>query len=175
MLLTGLWKWKWWRTARVMRLTNNAAPSVWHKHRSTLGFLLVFFCNRTLTTAYKREVDQWSLVPSSTTIAKFPSGERPTHVMFFVVETGNVSDVLLEDREEENSFMHHAVQSPSLSFFSDLQVGVLHSKPGLKPLHIRALTSLIMTYFFRSKTETLFPTGLTTALPSLEKFKFPWR
>lgn len=40
-------------------------------------------------------------VPSSTTIAKFPSAERPTHVMFFVVEMGNVSDVLLYDKERK--------------------------------------------------------------------------
>lgn len=26
-LLTGLWKWKWWRMARVRRLTSRAAPS----------------------------------------------------------------------------------------------------------------------------------------------------
>lgn len=30
-----------------------------------------------------------------------------------------------------------------------------------------------MAYFFRSKIETLFPTGLITALPSLEKLRFP--
>lgn len=29
------------------------------------------------------------------------------------------------------------------------------------------------THFFRSNTETLFPTGLMVALPSLEKFRFP--
>lgn len=36
-------------------------------------------------------------------------------------------------------------------------------------------TDLITTYFFRSNTETLFPTGLTTAFPSLEKLRFPCR
>ena len=30
-----------------------------------------------------------------------------------------------------------------------------------------------VAYFFRSKIETLFPTGLITALPSLEKLRFP--
>lgn len=44
--------------------------------------------------------------PSSTTMARFPSGERPTQVMFLVVDNGKVSEVLLEDREgqAERSF-----------------------------------------------------------------------
>lgn len=42
-------------------------------------------------------------MPSSTRTAKAPSGERPTLVMFLVVETGNVSDVLLEDTDK-NTF-----------------------------------------------------------------------
>ena len=35
-------------------------------------------------------------------MARPPSGERPTQVMFLVVENGRVSDALLE-REEENT------------------------------------------------------------------------
>lgn len=31
------------------------------------------------------------------------------------------------------------------------------------------------THFFRSNTDTRFPTGLITAFPSLEKLRFPWR
>lgn len=41
--------------------------------------------------------------PSSTTIATFPSGDTPTHVMFFVVEMGSVSDVLLRMEEKTSA------------------------------------------------------------------------
>lgn len=43
MLLTGLWKWKWWRTARVMRLTNNAAPSVTQTQKHIWVFVVCLF------------------------------------------------------------------------------------------------------------------------------------
>lgn len=33
-------------------------------------------------------------------MATLPSGDTPTHVMFFVVEMGNVSDVLLRTEEK---------------------------------------------------------------------------
>jgi len=35
-------------------------------------------------------------IPSSTSMARFPSGETPKQVMFFVVDTGKVSDRLLK-------------------------------------------------------------------------------
>lgn len=38
---------------------------------------------------------------SSTSIARFPSGERPTQVMFLAVDTGSVSDLLLLERERD--------------------------------------------------------------------------
>lgn len=87
------------------------------------------------------------LLPSSTTIAKLPSGETPTQVMFLVVETGNVSDVLLK-----------IIIKKYLTTYSTERV---YFTP--------------RTYFFRLKTEIRFPTGLITALPSVEKFRFPWR
>jgi hypothetical protein len=40
-------------------------------------------------------------------MARPPSGERPTQVMFFTVENGRVSDELLE-REEKNT-LHQCV------------------------------------------------------------------
>ena len=39
-----------------------------------------------------------TLLPSSTRMARFPSGEMPTHAMFFVVDTGSVSDWLLQGK-----------------------------------------------------------------------------
>lgn len=39
-------------------------------------------------------------LPSSTNIARFPLGDKPTQVMFFVVEMGNVSEVLLGVQEK---------------------------------------------------------------------------
>lgn len=42
-----------------------------------------------------------SLSPSSTTTARFPSGDRPTQVMFLVVERGKVSEVLLLDTNQQ--------------------------------------------------------------------------
>lgn len=41
-----------------------------------------------------------SCSPSSTTTARFPSGDRPTQVMFLAVEMGRVSEVLLEDTRQ---------------------------------------------------------------------------
>lgn len=46
--------------------------------------------------------------PSSTTIATFPSGETPTQVMFFVVEMGSVSDVLLRMEEKTSANFCHS-------------------------------------------------------------------
>lgn len=41
-------------------------------------------------------------------MATLPSGDTPTHVMFFVVEMGNVSDVLLRTEEKmSKSFDSH--------------------------------------------------------------------
>ena len=88
---------------------------------------------------------QSCILPSSTTTAMFPSGERPTHVMFFVVETGKVSDVLLEERNEEinvaltvmlmmvNLHLGYHQVSPSCIIYIvsllqlDLQAGLQHS------------------------------------------------
>lgn len=57
----------------------------------TLGF-----CSR---PSPEEDLNCKYFVPSSTTIARLPSGERPTQVIFFVVENGNVSDVLLQGRD----------------------------------------------------------------------------
>lgn len=46
--------------------------------------------------------------PSSTTIATFPSGDTPTQVMFFVVEMGSVSDVLLRMEEKTPANFCHS-------------------------------------------------------------------
>lgn len=35
-------------------------------------------------------------IPSSISMARFPSGEIPKQLMFFVVDTGKVSDLLLK-------------------------------------------------------------------------------
>lgn len=94
--------WDWPATLHRLCDTNTEA------HRD----FCCFICNRTLTpaevliiTPYNKmfHSHQRNFLPSSTTIAKFPSGDRPTHVMFFVVETGNVSDVLLKDKEKKKS------------------------------------------------------------------------
>lgn len=75
-----------------------------------------WFYDETLTSAYVKLLADITrgaeFSPSSTTIAKFPSGERPTHAMFFVVETGNVSDVLLEEVKKKRLI-------PDLFFFYD--------------------------------------------------------
>lgn len=151
-------------------------------------WLMLKFLYHTLVKDWQR-----CILPSSTTTAMFPSGERPTHVMFFVVETGNVSDVLLEERKEEiNQFCfdlyaydgeltfttrshHHALFTfVSLATWFAGRASVQHPGDNINDSPY-IFMYLIMTYFFRSKTETLFPTGLITALPSLEKLKFPWR
>lgn len=50
-------------------------------------------------------------------MATFPSGDTPTHVMFFVVDMGNVSDVLLMMEEK----------TPK-SFYSQKRKNILHQK-----------------------------------------------
>lgn len=75
--------------------TDQQRRSICDTNRHTFGFL---------QSGDQEKVVLATVSPSSTTIAKFPSGERPTQVMFLVVDTGKVSEVLLENRGGEMAF-----------------------------------------------------------------------
>lgn len=72
----------------MTRLTNSAAPSGRQTDRQT----------GTSSASDPLHLVLAPVSPSSTTMARFPSGDRPTQVMFLAVDTGNVSDVLLGNR-----------------------------------------------------------------------------
>lgn len=63
---------------------------------------MTFF--NTGSTCHDRKKYAWRMVdfpiPSSISMARFPSGETPKQVMFFVVDTGKVSDRLLKKYEK---------------------------------------------------------------------------
>lgn len=65
--------------------------------------------------------------PSSTRMARFPSGDRPTQVMFLLVDTGRVSDVLLGNRRTNETTNPPRVTIKSSHVFNhDLLLQVEH-------------------------------------------------
>lgn len=49
-------------------------------------------------------------IPSSTSMARLPSGDSPTHITLSRVATGNVSDLLLEEGEGGPNHVRHLIE-----------------------------------------------------------------
>lgn len=67
-------------------------------------------------------------------MAMFPSGDTPTHVMFFVVEMGNVSDVLLRMEEKTSDLFFTGVEE--------------HSTPGSTKEHLDSHSEELLQNLF---------------------------
>lgn len=117
MLCTEPLKWKWWSTDLHTRLTSKAAPPATEQSDTVATPACPPWGMDCLDPGYDAELDPRRCpcytaqraqghpsacpcqhrLPSSTMIARRPSGDSPTHLMLYLVARGNVSDLLLRN------------------------------------------------------------------------------
>ena len=95
------------------------------------------------------------ILPSFTAITSVESGDKAIAVMFIVLSTGRVSDLLLKIK---------TITCLQINYFGF---------PFLNCIVILLEQNIWHTHFFRSKIEILLPTGLITEFPSAVNDRLP--